>query len=127
MGYVSSQLLKIETDRYYLAKAKYVWLFCGVSCLLAMDGACVFHFYLIAGTEQKLKIQICPEMLSVMWSKNWNGSVVILVGESALESALQLLLLLSLSSLPPSCLPLSFFLTSLSPLPLPPPFWSQIY
>lgn len=87
----------------------------------------VFYFYLIAGTEQKLKIQMCPEMLSVMWSKNWNGSVVILVGESALESALLLLLLLSLSSLPPSCLPLSFFLTSLSPLLLPPPFWSQIY
>ena len=39
-----SQLLKIETDRYHFTKAKYVWLFRGVSCLLAMDGACVFTF-----------------------------------------------------------------------------------
>lgn len=41
---VGSQLLKIETDCYHFAKAKYVWLFRDVSCLLAMDGACVFTF-----------------------------------------------------------------------------------
>lgn len=41
---MSSQLLKRETERDHFAKVKYVWLFLGVSCLLALDRACVFIF-----------------------------------------------------------------------------------
>lgn len=75
-----------------------------------------FHFYLIAGTEQKSKIQVCPEMLTVMWSENWNGCAVILAGRASFEPALWLPLLLSLSSL----LPVFLLLPSLS-LPSPSP------
>ena len=84
-----------------------------------------FHFYLIAGTEQKSKIQVCPEMLTVMWSENWNGCVVILAGRDSFGTCF-VAAAASFSFLPPSCLPSPFLLSPSLPL-LPPPFWSQTY
>lgn len=43
-GSVNPQAPKSEADHYRFAKAKYIPLFLGVSCLLAKDRACVFVF-----------------------------------------------------------------------------------